>query len=497
MYIVLQFEKSVAAERSIGQKCTRASELECYFFVDAPTSDLSLSIVLSAHVFLLLCALLGPCARSAHASPALPQPTTLVASTHSAAASTMVESTLSPVKRATAESDTLCNKRLRTGVEVLLHSDSDATSSGDESVTPKTVDKKCAVTGSYAQEAGSRRKGETCDTKSLKIVVAVGGNALQRRGEKLCYENQLKAAMAAAPTLKMLAVQHQVVLTHGNGPQVGALALERKTATFDLLGAESQGQIGLIFSQALGSVGMPAAPIVTQVRVDPNDAAFKDPTKYVGPIYTKEVAEDLAAKNGWIVKADGQHYRRVVPSPPPLQIMQLEAVRALLDADCCAAPMRLMPIACGGGGAPVCYDECGAIKGVEAVIDKDNCGALLANELDADVYIILTDGGGIWENFNKPNAREMCEVTPEYLVSTKAGKEFPGSMGPKIQAAINFVLRSTRNDCYAAIGDLRDTEHILSNAAGTFIKKHVEGGVRWRAPSEAVGTSAAKFKASA
>jgi carbamate kinase len=323
-------------------------------------------------------------------------------------------------------------------------------------------------------------------------VVAVGGNALQRRGEKLSMENQLKAAMEAAPTLKLLAQQHQVVLTHGNGPQVGALALERKTATFDCLGAESQGQIGLIFSQALGTVGMPAAPIVTQVRVDPEHPAFSNPTKYVGPVYTKEEAEALAEKNGWIVKADGQHYRRVVPSPPPLQILQLDAVRALLDADCGAPPMKLMPIACGGGGAPVRVDQAGALQGVEAVIDKDNCGALLANDLDADVFIILTDGGGIWENFGKPNAREMCEVTPEYLLSTKAGKEFPGSMGPKIQAAINFVQRSTRSDCYAAIGDLRDTEHILSNAAGTFIKKHVEGGVRWRNPADAIGTSAAK-----
>jgi len=301
--------------------------------------------------------------------------------------------------------------------------------------------------------------------------------------------------MEAAPTLKMLAQQHQVVLTHGNGPQVGALALERKTATFDCLGAESQGQIGLIFSQALGTVGMPAAPIVTQVRVDPADPAFQNPTKYVGPVYTKDEAEALADKNGWIVKADGQHFRRVVPSPPPLQIMQLDAVRALLDAPCGQPPMSLLPIACGGGGAPVRFDEAGTVKGVEAVIDKDNCGALLANEIDADVFIILTDGGGIWENFGKPNAREMCEVTPEYLLSTKAGKDFPGSMGPKIQAAINFVQRSTRSEVYAAIGDLRDTEHILSNAAGTFIKKNVEGGVRWRNPADAVGTSAAKGKA--
>jgi carbamate kinase len=408
----------------------------------------------------------------------------------------MVETAMSPVKRASDEAEALAAKRQRTGANLLLHSDSEATSSGDESATPKTAEKTTLTFKShFAHEAGSRRKGQGAEHKPLRLVVAVGGNALQRRGEKLSMENQLKAAMEAAPTLKMLAQQHQVVLTHGNGPQVGALALERKTATFDCLGAESQGQIGLIFSQALGTVGMPAAPIVTQVRVDPADPAFQNPTKYVGPVYTKDEAEALADKNGWIVKADGQHFRRVVPSPPPLQIMQLDAVRALLDAPCGQPPMSLLPIACGGGGAPVRFDEAGTVKGVEAVIDKDNCGALLANEIDADVFIILTDGGGIWENFGKPNAREMCEVTPEYLLSTKAGKDFPGSMGPKIQAAINFVQRSTRSEVYAAIGDLRDTEHILSNAAGTFIKKNVEGGVRWRNPADAVGTSAAKGKA--
>jgi len=408
---------------------------------------------------------------------------------------------MSPVKRApVADSrDVVANKRQKTGAGLVMHSDSDTTSSGDEgggASTPKTAEKKAApLTGSLGFEAGGHRHGQVREDKPLRLVVAVGGNALQRRGEKLSYTNQLKAAMEAAPTLKQLAQQHQVVLTHGNGPQVGALAVERTTATFDVLGAESQGQIGLIFSQALMSVGQAAAPMVTQVRVDPEDAAFANPTKYVGVVYTKEEAEALAAKNGWIVKADGKHYRRVVPSPQPLEIMQLDAVRAILDADCGAPPMKVMPIACGGGGVPVRYDEAGALKGVEAVIDKDNCGALLANELDADVFIILTDGGGIWENFNKPAAREMCEVTPEYLLSTKAGKEFPGSMGPKIQAAINFVQRSRRSSAYAAIGDLRDTEHILSNGAGTLIKKHVEGGVRWRNPADSVGTSAASVLA--
>ena len=434
----------------------------------------------SQHVSLLACAFALLCTVKATSSLG----TLPLSAAHTI---TMVESTGSPVKRVGVEAGTSSLKRIRTHLLVHSPADSDATSSGDELATPKTADKKIKT----VQEAGSRRKGEEHEVKSLRIVVAVGGNALQRRGEKLSMENQLKAAMEAAPTLKMLAQCHQVVLTHGNGPQVGALALERKTATFDCLGAESQGQIGLIFSQALGTLGLTSAPIVTQVRVDPKDPAFSNPTKYVGPVYTQDEAEALAAKSGWIVKADGQHYRRVVPSPPPLEIMQLQAVRALLDSDCCAPPMKLLPIACGGGGAPVKIDEDGIMRGVEAVIDKDNCGALLANELDADVFVILTDGGGIWENFGKPGAREMCEVTPEYLLSTKAGKDFPGSMGPKIQAAINFVERSVRPECYAAIGDLRDTQFILSNAAGTFIKKSVAGGVRFRDPSQAIGTSAA------
>ena len=441
-------------------------------------------IVAAVGWVLVVSAVLG----TAYAAPESPAPATPGLWRGPTPTATMVETAPSPFKRA-SEAEGLAAKRQRIGVNLRLHSDSEGTSSGDESATaetPKTVEKSVAAfKGHIASEAGSWCKEQGAEHKPLRLVVAVGGNALQRRGEKLSMENQLKAAMEAAPTLKMLAQQHQVVLTHGNGPQVGALALERKTATLDCLGAESQGQIGLIFSQALGTVGMPAAPIVTQVRVDPADPAFQNPTKYVGPVYTKDEAEALADKNGWIVRADGHHYRRVVPSPPPLQIVQLDAVRALLDAPCGQPPMALLPIACGGGGAPVRFDEAGVVKGVEAVIDKDHCGALLASELDADVFIILTDGGGIWENFGKPSAREMCEVTPEYLLSTKAGKEFPGSMGPKIQAAINFVQRSARSDVYAAIGDLRDTQHILSNAAGTFIRKNVEGGVRWRKPADA------------
>jgi len=325
-----------------------------------------------------------------------------------------------------------------------------------------------------------KRKLQINLSKYKKIVIAVGGNALQRRGETLSYENQLKAAIEAAPIIKVLSQQHQIILTHGNGPQIGCLALERKSASLDLLGAETQGQIGLIFSHALGTFGQTAVPIITQVRVDTSCPSFKNPTKYIGKVYTEDEANNLADKNGWTIKMDGKHWRRVVPSPPPLQIMQLDAIRALINTDYGIPPMKIIPIVCGGGGTPIHYDESGSLKGVEAVVDKDNCGALLANEIDADVFIILTDGGGIFENYGTSEQREMAEVSPEYLIKTNSGKQFPGSMGPKIEAVINFVQRSNRADVFAAIGDLKDAEYILTNEKGTIIRKNVDGGVKWR-----------------
>lgn len=325
-----------------------------------------------------------------------------------------------------------------------------------------------------------RRNEENTTNTFRRIVVAVGGNALQRRGETLSYGNQLKAVMRAVPCIKHISDNNQLILTHGNGPQIGVLASERQNTTLDVLGVESQGHIGYIFSQALGTVGIIAVPIITQVRVDSSDIAFENPTKYIGQVYNRTEAEHFEQTNMWIMKKDGEYWRRVVPSPPPLQIIQLDAIRVLLESNYCKPPMKMIPIVCGGGGSPIKYDESGEIKGVDAVIDKDNCGALLANELDADVFIILTDGGGIYENYEKPNQREMAEVTPEYLINTNAGINYPGSMGPKIVAVINFIQRSTRDDVYAVIGDLSDTTEILSMNAGTIIKKNVIGGVKWR-----------------
>lgn len=214
--------------------------------------------------------------------------------------------------------------------------------------------------------------------------------------------------------------------------------------------------------------------------MDPASEAFQDPSKFVGPIYGAKEAHALAQSLHWTVKADGEYFRRVVPSPPPLEILQIESIKSLLENS-----PECLPIACGGGGVPVArVPSCpSTLVGVEAVIDKDICGAKLANDIGADGYIILTDGGGIWKDFGKPTAAEMKQATPEYLHGTKAGKNFPGSMGPKIEAAIQFVQNSSSPAAWAAIGDLKDAAKIVSNEEGTIIKEDVqggEGGVIWR-----------------
>ena len=238
------------------------------------------------------------------------------------------------------------------------------------------------------------------------------------------------------------------------------------------------GQIGYILSQALSSAGLTAAPIICQVVVDPQHDAFRDPTKFIGPVYGAKEATALSQSLGWVLKPDGEYFRRVVPSPPPVEILQVDAIKSLLEH----CP-NILPIACGGGGIPVSRVPANpkTLQGVEAVIDKDRCGGKLANEIDAHGYIILTDGGGIWQDFGKITAREMKQVTPDYLLGKKAGKQFPGSMGPKIQAAIDFVTHSKHEHAWAAIGDLKDASKIYSNEEGTMIKKIVssEEGVVW------------------
>ena len=212
--------------------------------------------------------------------------------------------------------------------------------------------------------------------------------------------------------------------------------------------------------------------------------------KIVGPVYGPKEAHALAESLGWVVKQDGEYFRRVVPSTPPVEILQVDAVRALLESD-----VRCLPIACGGGGVPVSRvpSRPQTLQGFEAVIDKDACGSKLATALDSDAFIILTDGGGIWKDFGKPTAKEMAMASPEYLLGTKAGKNFPGSMGPKIEAAIAFVENSKSDDCFAVIGDLNDADKLLSGEEGTIIKHDVPDGVVWRERAEEEETKPPKL----
>jgi len=324
---------------------------------------------------------------------------------------------------------------------------------------------------------------KTCSKLPPRWLLPV--RIIERRGDLVTHMSGLVVVshccclLLSTIPVSALCKDHEVVLTHGNGPQVGELALERSAATFDVLGAESVGQIGYVLAQAMASVGTNAVPIVTQVVVDPSDPAFRNPSKFVGPVYGPKEAHALAESLGWTVKPDGEYFRRVVPSPPPLEILQIDAIKCLMTHS-----PHLLPIACGGGGIPVSRvpSRPSTLQGVEAVIDKDNCGSLLSIELEADGFIILTDGGGIWKNFGKPDAAEMEAVTPEYLLGTKAGAKFPGSMGPKIEAAINFVMKSKDPNAWAAIGDLKDAEKIISGEEGTMIKRKLDSGesVVWR-----------------
>ncbi|KAK7250127.1 carbamate kinase [Aureococcus anophagefferens] len=291
-----------------------------------------------------------------------------------------------------------------------------------------------------------------------RVVVAVGGNALQRRGDRLTIENMLKAAKQMAPAIMAIqAAGNEVVLTHGNGPQVGELALERSCAG-DVLGAESQGQIGYVLCQAFQSLGVDAAAIVTQTLVDAADPAFSARRRSSSapsrasrrPTASRALAKGL----DWTVKQDGEYYRRVVASPKPQAILQLDAVTALLDAK------YPLVIAAGGGGAPVSR-VFGDIVGVEGVVDKDGTASLMARSIGAQGLIILTDGGGIWEKFGKPDGREMRVVTPQYLRARKSGQKFPGSMGPKVAAAIEFVMESPEPGAWAIIGDLNDAAELM------------------------------------
>jgi carbamate kinase len=302
----------------------------------------------------------------------------------------------------------------------------------------------------------------------MRVVVALGGNALLKRGEPMTDEVQRANVQVAARSLAPVAREHELVLSHGNGPQVGLLALqgaayeEVDTYPLDVLGAQTEGMIGYIIEQELGNLlpfEVPFATILTMVEVDPDDPAFEDPTKFVGPVYEEAEAKQLAAERNWAIKQDGSMWRRVVPSPLPKRIFELRPIKWLLEKG-------TVVICAGGGGIPVMYDleKERTLTGVEAVIDKDRATALLAYELEADLYVMATDVDGVYVDWGTPDARLIRHATPEELETYDFAA---GSMGPKVEAACHFV-RETGNR--AAIGSLADIEAIVKGEAGTIVE---------------------------
>jgi carbamate kinase len=303
----------------------------------------------------------------------------------------------------------------------------------------------------------------------MRVVVALGGNALLKRGEPMTADVQRENVKVAARALAPVALEHELVLSHGNGPQVGLLALqadaykEVEAYPLDVLGAQTQGMIGYMIEQELGNLlpfEKPFATLLTMVEVDPNDPAFQNPTKFVGPVYEKEVAEKLAAEKGWAIKQDGDMWRRVVPSPLPKRIFEHQPIHWLLAHGA-------IVICAGGGGIPTMYDpdKVRTLVGVEAVIDKDWCTALLAREVDADLYLMATDVDGVYLDWGTPNSRKIGRISFEELESYEFAA---GSMGPKVSAACAFA-RATGNR--AAIGALADIEAIVAGEAGTNVVK--------------------------
>lgn len=301
----------------------------------------------------------------------------------------------------------------------------------------------------------------------MRIVVALGGNALLKRTDPMTAEAQRANVKVACKALAPLAQEHELVVAHGNGPQVGLLALQAAAYTaveaypLDVLGAQTQGMIAYMVEQELGNLlpfEKPIATILTMTEVDPADPAFQNPTKFVGPCYTKQAADELASAKGWTVKPDGHDWRRVVASPEPKRIFEMRPIRWLLERGS-------VVICAGGGGIPTVYlpDGSRTLVGIEAVIDKDLAAELLAREVDADLFVMATDAPGVYADYGTPEQHLLGWVTPEDLEQY----EFPaGSMGPKVEAAIRFVRATGKR---AAIGCLDDIGRIAAGEAGTNI----------------------------
>jgi carbamate kinase len=301
----------------------------------------------------------------------------------------------------------------------------------------------------------------------MLVVVALGGNALLKRGEPMTAEVQRANVKIAAQALEPIAEKHQLVISHGNGPQVGLLALQGasyrpvEAYPLDVLGAQTEGMIGYMIEQELGNLlpfEVPFATLLTMVEVDADDPGFRNPTKFVGPVYDKPDADRVAAEKGWVFKQDGAKWRRVVPSPMPQRIFEIRPVKWLLDHG-------TIVICAGGGGIPTMYVQ-GAdrkLAGVEAVIDKDLCSELLARELDADLFIMLTDADAVYADWGKPTQRPIRRTSPDALAGTQFAA---GSMGPKVDAACRFAAKTGKP---AAIGALPDLSRIIAGEAGTTV----------------------------
>ncbi|PVZ87281.1 carbamate kinase [Serratia sp. S1B] len=296
------------------------------------------------------------------------------------------------------------------------------------------------------------------------LVIALGGNALLQRGAVLSAENQYQSISLIADVIGKLAKKYRIAIVHGNGPQVGLLALQNLAYRdvppypLDILVAESQGMIGYMLAQQLGAFhpDQPVSTLLTRVLVDSQDPAFQQPSKFIGPVYQPQQQRELEQRYGWSMKLDGKYLRRVVPSPEPKKIIDIAAIKLLLA-------QNHIVVCSGGGGIPMVEAEQGMI-GSEAVIDKDLASALLAEELAADHLLILTDADAVYRHWGSPQQQAIRSATVQELAPLAVAD---GAMGPKIMAVSRFVQRSGK---VAHIGALKDIESVLVGTAGTSVK---------------------------
>ena len=295
-----------------------------------------------------------------------------------------------------------------------------------------------------------------------------------RRGQPMTVENQRENVRVACDHLAPIAEQHELIISHGNGPQIGLLALEEAAyggvsgSPLDVLGAETQGMIGYLIEQELGNrlpFEKPIASLLTMIEVDPDDPAFTSPSKPIGPQYDKAEADRLAAERGWTFKPDGDKLRRVVPSPVPQRIFEHRPIRWLLDQGC-------VVICAGGGGIPTIYRPGRQLTGIEAVIDKDRASALLANNIQADILIMATDAQAVYVGFGTPQQRAIVAADPDVLLAEYHAEFAAGSMLPKVMAACEFAGATGKP---AVIGALSDIDAMLAGTAGTRVEPGVSG----------------------